>query len=514
VVAAVAAVWGYLTVALAPHYIDLFRQTLRQTSRSPKLAAADWDIDALESVMAALNSVNDQEVRAALKLLHEEGRERVVPALLLYHPSPSVVVDASQILAKAGRKDVVPILDRLLFADTRAEVLTPLLRARGALGASETLLRRFVEHADPRVSVTALAQLVAHGLAAEDDQTRLRTLLETGSADVRLAMTDALALQPLAGAVSWIAILARDADKAVRMSALQAIVQDPQPQYLDALVGLLGERDFRADARAALVTLGEPALEHLSTALQDERRSILERRHIPRTVLRFDHPRVPAVLASRLGTETDPLVHYKLLRALDGLRARGVELSAYNDVFEREAHKAVHEIATWHAARMALQRSVPVLPVDTAELHDLLVQVLLDERQYALYRLFLALALRYPKEDMTAIARGLASDQGVLRASSRELLEAVLGPELRQAILQALDASDTRPAAPPPSPERVAEYLTLVAELSASSTRAVSNMASAVAGELTHVEAVTAATAFHAAAPSASGPVGSGAHGQ
>jgi hypothetical protein len=71
--------------------------------------------------------------------------------------------------------------------------------------------------------------------------------------------------------------------------------------------------------------------------------------------------------------------------------------------------------------------------------HTLLIQLLRDKEEQAVERLFRLLALRHRGEDFKGIYRGLQSSDPRARASSRELLENVLEPRLRSAVLAAVD---------------------------------------------------------------------------
>ena len=135
------ALWIAWTVNLNPHYLEIFRDalrngTLKDTARLPAL-----DLGALEVLFSALNSQNDAEVLGALDLLDAEGRARLVPALILYHPARAVVFRALNILAKSGRVDFLPIADRL-FDSPDAEIRAAALRARSTVQPDKSALGR------------------------------------------------------------------------------------------------------------------------------------------------------------------------------------------------------------------------------------------------------------------------------------------------------------------------------------------------------------------------------------
>ena len=62
---------------------------------APQLAVATST-----KAMTALNSPNDNEVIAAFDLLADQDRVRLIPALILYHPSHRVVVRALELFAQ------------------------------------------------------------------------------------------------------------------------------------------------------------------------------------------------------------------------------------------------------------------------------------------------------------------------------------------------------------------------------------------------------------------------------
>src|SRR4029077_12343259 len=88
----------------------------------------------------------------------EEGRARLVPALILYHPSRTAVFRALNILAKSGRVDFLPIADRL-FDSPDAEIRAAALRARSTVQPDAVVLGRAAEDPNPLVRATGIVGL-------------------------------------------------------------------------------------------------------------------------------------------------------------------------------------------------------------------------------------------------------------------------------------------------------------------------------------------------------------------
>jgi hypothetical protein len=70
---------------------------------------------------------------------------------------------------------------------------------------------------------------------------------------------------------------------------------------------------------------------------------------------------------------------------------------------------------------------------------ELLIALLRDKEAHALERLFRLLGLQYRGEDFEKIYRGLRNASAKVRAGSRELLENLVQPPLRDAILTLVD---------------------------------------------------------------------------
>jgi hypothetical protein len=71
--------------------------------------------------------------------------------------------------------------------------------------------------------------------------------------------------------------------------------------------------------------------------------------------------------------------------------------------------------------------------------HELLATLLHDKEVHAVERLFRLMGIERPDEDFARIHRGLYSLDAKVRATSRELLEHLLEPPLRDALTALLD---------------------------------------------------------------------------
>ncbi len=474
--------WIWLVRALRTPYLRLFRETLNDASADIRLEFPELDMASLETLLAALNSPDEARVRAALDLLGATGRTHVVPALILYHPSPAVVGRALELFAAVGRADVASFAPRLIgHAD--GAVRAAATRAWAAVQPDAEPLRRAAGAACPIVASTAL---VASG--ATVDEVRARWPQEAGGPDdPRPHVARALRDMPRPEFAPLLAELAAGDDINVRREAVLAMGALRDPTHLPLLVELLGVRALRAAAGRTLIAYGDPALERLASVLADADAAYALRVHVPRAIALFGHQRAADTLVQRLCVEPGGMLRYKILRALgrlttdvSGLRLDPAVLETIVDDHLAKAFPNLHWLAVLSAGAEAEARRRTVG-------HRLLLELLGQRQTFAVERLFRVLSLRAPDEDFAQLYDSVHSEDESTRAAARELLEQVLPTRRRGAVLALVDEA--------PASERLAsgeayytptdiDYDRLLLELAGHRSDAVAALASYHAVEL------------------------------
>jgi ATP:ADP antiporter, AAA family len=437
--AAVSLVWIAWISDLKALYLDVFRAALREGTLRPAVDLPPVDLVSLETLFGALNSADDHEVLAAIDLLAAEGRTRLVPALILYHPSARVVLRALDLFGQEGRTDFLTVAERLA-GHSDPEVRAAALRGRTRVRPEEAALRAAVDDASPLVRATAVAGLVAGGWEGQEAHAALDRLLEDGGAETSLALAHAIAAQPSPAFEGVLLRLADGPSDAVLVAVARAMGTLRLPRFLPALLALLGRHEVRAEARAALVAYGEDGLAFLDAALSDHAMPVELRRHLPRSISLFEPPRAAAVLERHLLTEPSGAVRYRILRGMNRLAGLpGVELDAglLGQAVEATA-QGVLRVVHW---RFVLERGAKERTERATAGHELLVQLLRDKEEQAIERLLRLLALLHRGEDLKRIHRGLRASDPRARASSLELLENLLPVPLREPVLALVDGS-------------------------------------------------------------------------
>lgn len=441
--------WMVTAAHLKDHYLDLFRSALREGAIVNRMDLPGLDLGSLEALFAALNSREDSEVVAAMELLADEGKVRLIPALILYHPAAPVVLRALELFVTNGRGDFVPVAQRLL-EHPNPEVRAGALRALSVVAPDESTLRAASKDASPLVSATALVGLVSGGWISDEAQAALDTLLASQSPEASKALARAVALQPADVFEEILLELAEAPEEDILVQVAQAMAAVKSERFLPALLPMLAQREVRGPARAAFLAHGEKALAFLEAALGKHALPQELRRHIPRTISLFAPQRAAPMLLEHLLTEPDGMVRFKILRGLGRLRAdhRNLRLdrAALDEATKRTVETAFR-LVHW---RLVLERGAASDGRRKTSVHDLLATLLHDKEVHAIERLFRLLGIARPDEDFDRIHRGLRSASPKVSSTSRELLEHLIEPPLREALLALLDEA---------SPDRLEQSL-------------------------------------------------------
>jgi len=294
-----AGAWVASLFGLQPHYLERFKRQLRQGSLDTEIDVPELDLASFETLVAALSAADDAEVIAALGMFEAYGKTDLVPALILYHPSPQVVQHAFAMFAQTKRADVRRLTGRLLSHED-PEIRAEALRVSTHHEPNEEQLRGFLVDDSPVVRTGALVGLIRAGFADEQEATnKLRAILSGECRFSREAL--AKSIPELAESHTWVGIeLAERGDTSLTAQVARAMAKAPHVDYLPVLMKMLASRDARANAREALLKLDHAALDHLEEQLAnvDLPRNI--RLHLPRTVSRFSDQRAAAILLDAL----------------------------------------------------------------------------------------------------------------------------------------------------------------------------------------------------------------------
>lgn len=444
------------------------------------------DVASLESLLATLNSPDEQRVAAALDVLQDQGKESVVPALLLYHPSSTVVIRTLEIFQSGRREDAMPLAEHLLeHRDARVRVAA--LRMMSVLRPERSLLERASDDPDPSIAAAARVALLACGWVDVEPTCRsLMSAVGRGDESVERAMAAAVRSHPH-GAVEPVLLELLSADDTETLQeAITAAARLRSPGLLTPLMQLLPRRAVREEARSALAAFGPVGLARMMEALRDPEVPISVRRHLPGAVALVGSPQAPSLLLDHLPDEPDGSIRFKILRALGRWRNEQPDLPLdrrlLGDALE-QALSTGYRLMEW---RRTLERMTERSPGRRSELHVVLVALLRNKEDHSLERIFRLLNLQSGSEEFQRIYLGLHSPRPATRVGSRELLHHLVLPPMRHHLLVLVD--DLQGEAPRPAalerPRGRAGDLAVFEDLLGSGMESVSALAALHAAEL------------------------------
>jgi ATP/ADP translocase/HEAT repeat protein len=424
------AAWAIVALGMRARYLDLFRQALARGTLALDAESTEIDVNAAEALVEAMASPDPVQVIAAIDVLEQKNRTKLIPALILYHDADAVLFRALDLFGASTREDWIPLAERLL-THPREAVRVAAVRALAKHGVASALAR-----ATEDVSSTVQAYAAFH-LALRSSETELteHPLLSVmlkapgdfGDAARRVLLT-AIADSPDPRAAALVLAIAKEKtfqrthENITLVANAMTAIKDAR--FIPYCIEQLAMRAGREAIRRALVAMGDPAFAALEAALVDPATDRHVRAHVPRTIGRFGSQRAFDFLLGQLEKEHDGFVRYKVLRGLG-------RIVAENDVkidrarIEKEAARNLIENLRMCAHRVGIDRG---RRADTAvsPSEELLVGLLGDKQSQSLERAFRLLKIAHKREDIHRVHVAATSSDRRARSNAGEFLDSLL----------------------------------------------------------------------------------------
>jgi AAA family ATP:ADP antiporter len=432
-----------LVVARAIHgeYLEALAASFRDRRVSLKgLFASLGDASALPVVREALGQDDPAQLAFALDVLEEADPDDVRDladeiAPLLDHPSAEIRARALDLVPAAPAAFAsAPVEPRL--EDPEARVREAAVRAWVAQrDGSGDAVRELLHRDEPEVRRALLrcvgrGELPAAGSGLVDGSYLTRRwggdADEDAERDARLdvALASAAVEEPRA-ARPYLERLLRDTDPEVASAALLSAARLELPGSEEVTVEALGSPATRQAAGDALVARGERVVELLGRHLADDAGRREVRLHLPRVLARIRcQASVDVLLASYAAPETDQLLDFRTLKALNKLRASGEDLR-----FDEAAVRSAlgRELAAARRYGRAEDTLAPVADGPASRLLHRAVQEARDRRREAAFR---CLGLLLPPDRVYRCYLAVTRGERRVRASAVEWLERMVDREL------------------------------------------------------------------------------------
>ncbi len=418
--ATLAVAWLVVGIGIRRPYIALFRQALSRGSQEREFMLAELDLTSVETLVEALARPQPSEVIAAMNVLAERKRDRLIPALILLHGDEGVLLRALEILGPSKRRDWFSLGEKLLGSPSAA-VQQAAVRAF-ALAGEVDVLDHVAAHGNPSLRTFAtlyLAQLGGHTmegdplgweLFADDDDEH----------SLKLAFIESLAAHPTPDTPRLLLAFARL--PALGGAVTAALETCADESCMDYLIGRLKLADDRLSARRGLVRIGAPALAALERALYDDS---LERRiriHVPRSVSAFLSKEALDVLLKAVVEHENGLVRYKALRGLEQIALETSLRIDPSPIFHEITRNALEYLRLF-SAELALKSD---RLVSNKLESQLVIELLEDKVAQSRDRLARLLQVLHRGDDIPAIFAALTSRDRRRRGRAVEFLDALI----------------------------------------------------------------------------------------
>ncbi len=416
-----AALWLVASASVYRPYLELFRKALGRGDMERDLAVTELDLGAVQALLEALASPEADHVIAAMNVLAERGRGRLIPALILYHDSTRVLERALALFSLSERRDWFALGERLLDHSAQ-EVRIAAVRAL-ALAEAQAALQRAAQHADPQVQARAALHLAQHeGQPLRQNPRVQQALAARGSEGValQLALIEAMGAHPSQDSTALMLELA--SDPRLTSAATAALAVSADTSAIEFFIERLAVRADRSAAQAGLVRLGEPAFAAIVQKLDDPATSPRVMLHLPLTFAEFRSLEAVSVLLRVLRSESHSgFVRYKALRGLQQL-ALGTVLPIDQKPILAEIFRNATEYLLLFSVSLPLRRDP--LANGRSSL-SLVLGLVLDKLLQARDRLQRLVQIAQRTDDIPHVFAAFASSDRHERARAAEYLDAL-----------------------------------------------------------------------------------------
>lgn len=418
--AILATLWLLVGVGIRKPYIALFRKALTRGGVEREFMLTELDLTSVETLVEALARPQPTEVVAAMNVLAERKRERLIPALILLHSDEGVLLRALEILGPSKRRDWYSLGERLLESPS-ARVQQAVVRAFALAGEAD-VLRRITQQGSPGVRTFAalyLAQLAGDTMDGDPLSWELFANDDAEHA-LKLAFIEALAAHPTPDTPRLLLRFARLPALAGAVTAALEAAGDESS--IGFLIGRLKWADDRLQARRALTRLGEPALRALESALYDSGLDRRVRIHVPRSISAFLSKEALQILLKAVVEHDNGLVRYKALRGLEQLALETTLRIDPAPLFHEVTRNALEYLRLF-SVELALKRD---RLASSQQETELVTELLEDKIAQSRDRLARLLQVLHRGDDIPAIFSALVSVDRRRRGRAVEFLDALI----------------------------------------------------------------------------------------
>jgi len=353
---------------------------------------------------------------------------------LLRRPEPEIKIAALEHLTSWGRRaDATQIVE--LVRHPVAEVRRAAVRAAGLGGeASMAPISESLEDSDPGVRAEAASALIDMGNFGGLLQgvTAVKGMLESEDKSYRMAVASPVSRLRVRGRTESLLRLLDDPEAEVRLAALRACTNTPDPALVPPVISQLWDSRTSGAAADALIALGQFTADYLWA---HENAAVLaalfvRSPHLPAILEKIDSPHTLEVFWKVLDS-AGPTASMQTILALSRILQRQPSLEPFLQRWESVLRCQMEAV---RRRRRLLTRS------ETLKGNPFLLGVLQEEQIKHLKNVFTLLGPLAPTVKMEAVFLHMSDGDEEQQARAQEILEHVLPPQWRNEVLELVEA--------------------------------------------------------------------------
>lgn len=458
--------WIYLIYKVRTEYVASFKQKVEATAGGSKNIAG---LASPQSVVAGMEKVlrngSEQQIRYMLRKIREINYEKVFDDVrhLLDHSSAAVRADAVQTLYffqnRVIVEEVKPLID-----DPNMEVKRAAFEYLFEHSSRDTtvLLDTYLDHEDTHIADAALLSLAIETRNNEylknkyNLKGRIGAKIEAISLseesiarkEQKLRLLDVVGFASIVEFNTYIQKALEDEDPAVVRQAIRSAGNTIDPVFIPPLIDFLSARQFRDEARKALINYGLPIIDALAEAVEKRTASIQALRFVPSVIDHFDSQRAVQLLFKLLDDD-DYTLRLEATRSLNNLKTSFPELTFNKKEVARrileEGKLYLNTLSAMHAQIIISYKKKKT--EESSEQEKLqgarksLIELLERRLDGDLERIFRLLGLKYATEDILIAYEGVRSTKPEQRINAIEFLDNLLEPDLKRVLIPIVETT-------------------------------------------------------------------------
>ncbi len=202
--------------------------------------------------------------------------------------------------------------------------------------------------------------------------------------------------------------------------ALENVGKSKNKDLLPILIEKLSDVKLRKQAAKSLSEYGEEVIDVLLKYLNNSNSSIALKRNIPFVLRRFETQEAVNKILINLG-QTDSLVDFRLIKALNKIKAKRPDLKFDNDLVE----SAITKKAERFYKLLVMEKGVKLLP-NSYKAKNIVKRAIVEKQKLIFEEIFRLLGLKFDLLRMRSTFSGLQSQDKRIKANALEFIDTFL----------------------------------------------------------------------------------------